>query len=308
MSSLVTSFRLPPNLEGKAEPEVVEAIGFHDDAITDLQNAIPSLKSQIDALKSSSSSSSTTQNVTNNTETTIINTSTIGMVNDQTGNTSYSTQQTDYGAFITLSDSSAIAIMLTQGTAITVPWYVSFINLGTGTATLTPETGLINGAASFALPGNNGVTVAYDGANFWIEPTSAEPVNTPAVTHEWLNSYDSSTGDFGQTQPAYSDISGTPQLPVTITDVAHEFLTSYTSGTGLFTQAQPVVADVSGAAPSTNPTFTGAVTQPTPSVVTAATTATSATAGAASALPATPLGYLEMSVNGVTVKIPYYSV
>lgn len=54
--------------------------------------------------------------------------------------------------------------------------------------------------------------------------------------------------------------------------------------------------------------FTGTVTQPTPSIVTAATTASSATAGAASALPSAPLGYLEMSVNGVTVKVPYYSV
>jgi len=38
------------------------------------------------------------------------------------------------------------------------------------------------------------------------------------------------------------------------------------------------------------------------------TVATSATAGAASALPVTPLGYLEIIVNGTTVKLPYYSV
>ena len=61
-------------------------------------------------------------------------------------------------------------------------------------------------------------------------------------------------------------------------------------------------------APIASPSFTGTVTQPTPSVLTAATTATSATAGAASALPATPLGYLEMTVNSVTIKVPYYSV
>ena len=39
-----------------------------------------------------------------------------------------------------------------------------------------------------------------------------------------------------------------------------------------------------------------------------ATTTTSATGGAATALPAAPLGYLTQVVNGVTVKIPYYSV
>lgn len=61
-------------------------------------------------------------------------------------------------------------------------------------------------------------------------------------------------------------------------------------------------------APVASPSFTGTVTQPSPPVLTAATTATTATAGAASALPATPLGYLQTSVNGVQVKIPYYAV
>lgn len=42
------------------------------------------------------------------------------------------------------------------------------------------------------------------------------PGNTPAVTSQWLNSYDSSNGMFGQSQPAFSDISGqitSAQLP-----------------------------------------------------------------------------------------------
>lgn len=59
-------------------------------------------------------------------------------------------------------------------------------------------------------------------------------------------------------------------------------------------------------APAASPTFTGIVTQPAPAVLTAATTATSATAGSATALPSAPLGYMEMSINGTTVKIPYY--
>lgn len=61
-------------------------------------------------------------------------------------------------------------------------------------------------------------------------------------------------------------------------------------------------------APIASPTFTGTVTQPGPAVLTAAATATTATAGAASALPATPTGYLQASINGVTVKIPFYSI
>jgi hypothetical protein len=61
-------------------------------------------------------------------------------------------------------------------------------------------------------------------------------------------------------------------------------------------------------APLASPTFTGAVTQETPSALTNATTATSATAGAATALPSAPLGYLTMTLNGVQVKLPYYNV
>jgi len=37
------------------------------------------------------------------------------------------------------------------------------------------------------------------------------------------------------------------------------------------------------------------------------TTATTATGGSASALPSTPAGYMNVTLNGVTVKIPYYN-
>lgn len=42
--------------------------------------------------------------------------------------------------------------------------------------------------------------------------------------------------------------------------------------------------------------------------LTAAITATSATAGTATSLPTTPLGYVQITINSVNVKIPYYSV
>jgi hypothetical protein len=38
-----------------------------------------------------------------------------------------------------------------------------------------------------------------------------------------------------------------------------------------------------------------------------ASTASTATAGTATALPATPAGYLPVTVNGTTYKIPYYA-
>lgn len=173
MSSNPTSFRLPPNLEGKAEPEIVEAIGYHDDAITDLQQAIPSLKGQIDALKTTTTgTAATTQNITTAAENIVIQPETIGTVNNQTGNTAYATQQSDYGAFILLNDASAIAVTLTTDTSIQVPWFATVINYGAGTATLTPASGTISypgnlSAASLPIPTGIGATIVYDGTVFW---------------------------------------------------------------------------------------------------------------------------------------------
>lgn len=39
-----------------------------------------------------------------------------------------------------------------------------------------------------------------------------------------------------------------------------------------------------------------------------AVTATSATAGGATALPATPAGYLTLSINGTSYKVPFYAL
>lgn len=325
MSTLTPSFRLPLNIEGKAEPEVIEAIGYHDDAITDLQQAIPSLKSQIEALKTSTSAtSSTVEDISTTAETIIVNSSTIGMVNDQTGNTVYATQQSDYGAFITLNDASAIAVTLTQGTAITVPWFASLINLGTGAATLTPATGLINGNADFVLPGGNAITVAYDGTNFWLEPMSAEPENTPSVLHQWLDSYDSATGIFGQSQPAIADISGlpsalallaplvspaftgTPTAPTASpgTDDTQISTTGYADAAVLVEKTRAEAAE-GLLAPIASPTFTGVITQPDATVLTAATTTATATAGSG-ALPAAPQLFLSVTINSVAYKIALY--
>jgi hypothetical protein len=189
-------------------------------AIFDAQNAIPILKSQIDANTSSIATTNETINNSTVSETIIQTSNTIGFVNNQTGVTTYSTQPSDNGSFIILSDASPIAVTLSglgDGSGITLPFFTSFLNIGTGTATLTPTSGTINGNASFTLPGNNAVTVSYDGTNYFVEPMSAEPKNTPAILHEWINSYNSTTGAFTQTQPAFTDISGiaTPaQLPL----------------------------------------------------------------------------------------------
>lgn len=77
-------------------------------------------------------------------------------------------------------------------------------------------------------------------------PTGVIPGNTPAVTHEWINSYDSSDGAFTQTRPDYSDLTGVPQLPITIAAVLSNWLRSYDATTGLFTASQPAFTDLIG--------------------------------------------------------------
>ena len=206
MANNPTSFRLPIRLPANIHPDLAEALQVHDDAINDLQQAIPHLKGQVGT--STSSSSSTTNTNSSSQNVTIAASNVIGFVNNQTGFTSYATQPSDYGAYIILSDASPIAVTLTTGTVITLPWFATFINLNTGVATLTPASGTINGAGSFSL-GTNGVcTISYDGVNFFADPEVPGPQNTPSVTHEWFNAYNASTGIFTQTQPAFTDISG----------------------------------------------------------------------------------------------------
>jgi hypothetical protein len=204
----------------------------------------------------------------------------VGAVNDQAGVTAYTTMPSDNGALIIFDDASPIAVTL--GISASVPWFCVLVNMGAGLATLTPASGTISyvgnpAAASMPLSTGMFAWVGFDGSEFWA-----------AVT---------------------------PLVPSTFAAVTHEFLTSYNSATGVFSASAPVIGDVTGLsgalallAPIASPTFTGTVTQPTPSVITAATTATSATAGAATALPATPSGYLVISLNGTNFKVPFFAV
>ena len=141
-----------------------------------------------------------------------------GLINNQTGETSYATGPGDNGILLILDDASAVAVTLTTDAA---PFFLLITNLGTGTVTLTPSTGTISyagnlGAASVTLLSGYSATVWCDSTNWWAETLPTVPVSFAAVAHEWLNSYTASTGLFTATQPAFTDISGTlasSQLP-----------------------------------------------------------------------------------------------
>lgn len=168
-----------------------------------------------------------------------------GFVNDQSGQTGYNTAASDNGILLILNNSSPVAVSLTTDAA---PFYIIITNLGTGTVTLAPSTGTINGGASLSLSKNQTVYVACDSTNWHSTAIPVVPQNTPAVAHQWITSYSASTGVFGQSQPAYSDISGTPTLPANTAAVSHQWFSAYNSTTGLFTQSQPAFSDISGTA------------------------------------------------------------
>ena len=158
-------------------------------------------------------------------------------VNEQAAAVTYSVQNTDYGGYIVFQTSSAITITLNQ--AVGTNFTTTILNIGAGAITLTPNGGLlVNGVSSLTLASGQGVQVffanrawqAYAGTTV----VQVVPTNTPAVSHEWLASYNSTTGAFTQTQPAYLDISGTPTLPVNTPATTGEYVTGYNSSTGAF--------------------------------------------------------------------------
>lgn len=204
-------FQLPFNLPDSVPQEVHQAFRFHANAIQDCQTAIlgpGGLLAQVQALKNPTSTSSSTTTVIQNTETVNPGTSSnVGSVNDQSGNTSYVTQQSDNGALIVLSDASPVALSLT--TSLVLPWFCVPVNQGAGLVTITPAAGNINGGATITLPTGYFAVIAYDGANFWAATQPIVPVNTPTVAHQWLSAYNAATGAFTQTQPVYADIGGT---------------------------------------------------------------------------------------------------
>ena len=213
--SLSPSFRLPPFIApGNAHPEVIEAVNYAADGITDLNQAITSLKTQIDAKANATTTAAPSTNTTSSTESVTNVTIGGGPVNNQTGVTAYTTAQMDNGALLIFADASPVAVTLNN--SVTLPWYCFVTNQAAGLVTLTPQQGTINNAASENITTGLFSVVFFDGTNWWAAAVPIVPVNTPGVTHQWLASYNAATGAFALSQPAFTDISGqitTSQLP-----------------------------------------------------------------------------------------------
>jgi hypothetical protein len=192
------NLRYPFDLSGE-KPEVQQAHLFAFNGLLDINQAIAALKTQVDSKVSTATAAAAAATTGNNgggSQTVILPAqNVIGVVNDQSGETSYSTLPSDYGAFIVLEDASPIAVTLSTGPMIQIPWFAVFVNMGAGTATLTPATGTISfgttlGASSLSLPGGSAITVGYDGTDFLAEGAVSlelETNGTPNSAQNLLN-------------------------------------------------------------------------------------------------------------------------
>jgi len=208
--------------------QIYQKLGNHAQAFGIQQGKINALKSTTTTINQtiSGGSSSGGGSVSSN----------VGLVNNQTGSTAYTTQPGDNGSILILSDASPIALTLASGG---IPYFLIIANLGAGLATLTPAappsgTSTISyasnpAASSMPLPSGRFCAVGFDGNNwFGALDLFVLPQSFALTTHEFLNSYDASTGLFTAAQPDFTDISGqitTSQLPasglsVTITTAA----------------------------------------------------------------------------------------
>lgn len=103
-------------------------------------------------------------------------------VNAQVG-TTYTVADTDRAKLVTFSNGSAIAVTLPQagtGSAFANGWFVDFVNKGAGSATVTPATSTINGAATLVLATNQSARVYSDGTNYQVFAGSSSGSGTGA--------------------------------------------------------------------------------------------------------------------------------
>jgi hypothetical protein len=129
-------------------------------------------------------------------------------------------------------------------------------------------TGQFTQAQPAASDVNGLATVATSGSYNDLSNKPTLPANTPAVAHQFLTAYNSTTGAFTQAQPAFSDISGqiaTTQVPTlnqNTTGTAANITGTCAianGGTGA-TSASSALSNLGGASLGTANTFTAAQT------------------------------------------------
>jgi len=161
-----TSFRFPFALPEDVHSGVKDALRLTYQGVKDANDAIRALNTKVNTIQSvpaATTTPTTTQAAGGGGGGT---SPSLGGVNDQTGNTAYTLQQSDFGGIVVLNTASPFALTLNSG--ITSPFYCVIENFGTGLATLTPDavTALVNTAASVNLPSGQSALL------FWLSPVT----------------------------------------------------------------------------------------------------------------------------------------
>jgi hypothetical protein len=205
----------------------------HDQAIIKVNDKIPTTTTTVTTTTSSSSSIVAGVSTFNTASGDIAFFPNLGQVNDQSGTVAYTIRSTDDGQMILLNDASPIAVTLDS--TITIPWYTVLFNQGSGTATMTPTAGTVNGGATLDIPSGGFSIIYFNGTNWFASATN-----------------------------------GVVTTPVTFAPVIHQFLTGYSAGTGIFSAGQPAASDLSNGTTgsgtvvlSASPTLTGVPAAPT---------------------------------------------
>lgn len=110
----------------------------------------------------------------------------LGGVNDQSGNTSYTTTSGDDGVVLLLNDASPVAVTLDSSADPNFYFYAT--NFGAGLATLTPTSGTINGAGSFAIPTDGLSLILWNGTAWFASAVSTPTGFTGTITTAKLTS------------------------------------------------------------------------------------------------------------------------
>lgn len=242
-----------PNLDGLADPKVVQAHKLAWIAIGDLSKGVDALNTKVQSINTSSSTSSPGSSTGTTSTTTGSTITTLGTVNQQSANT-YTTQQTDNGALLYINNSTAFSLSLNS--AVTAPFFLFAMNVGPGTVTATPTSGTINGGTNLSVAQGYGIICFFDGTNWECFVLPPVPKTFTAITNQFLRSYDQTTQQFSSAQINFANLSGSAtsaQLPkatqvsygaiLAIPLVASQWV-QYIDNTGTPQLAQPTSADV----------------------------------------------------------------
>lgn len=292
-----------PQIDKSVDPKVTvhlqrvyPALNDHDKAITNLKAQLNSLADQqgftiagssVTKTPSASSSSSTTtgvtaaqaQSIASNQVVTQVPTiiqNTLGNVNAQTA-TAYTIQSNDYGGVVSFNNAAATTATLNPN--LNARFFTAFENLGAGTVTLQPGTGVggtgtINGLANLPLATGEGALVYYDGTNWTALPIGASGGGGGVISLDGITGAITLIGGAGITitdnTPAAGDI--------TIAATAVAGVTSLQTETGAITLTSsgatvvittPTSSTINlestgggGGLPTNNPTFTGLLSGP----------------------------------------------